>query len=1037
MSKINIKGKPRTGQLNFFNHNGNVNVAINQFNQHLIEVQTINDSGTGITAYRPGPINTFSTFRPDRSYIVLAKTDFAFDIPGAKDVKALALLPNITIRGNATALRGRPTIFVYPPNWRPQPISNFNASINLVYSPNSTGSFLRSYRPFSGGNGFDTFEPGKGYIIFARQDIVLPNPDIAQPHPTATAKPAPSQTPRPSNTPQPTSTPFPPATPKPTGTPKPTPTLAPTNTPVPTRIPPPAPTPFVTRTPLPTKTPEPTRSPLPTSTPRPPATPVPTRTPQPTSTPVPPPTPKISPTPFPTPTPKPTSTPFPTATPRPTVLNQPTPTPAPTRTPQPTGTPVPTRTPQPTSTPVPTRTPQPTSTPDPTRTPQPTSTPVPTSPDPVLRWRIEGPSSAREGDTVTLNIFREGGGDIGQATIRAVSFGGPGIAITDFETINNVAPTSLGHNVTAVYQGRAYVAGPLRGHQYKGSITFKFKSDHVRELDGQETVTFALTPGEGLPNLTHTMVIFDSVAPTRFTIEGRNDVTEGERLRVIIKRLNGNDRAAQVDIPWNFNNTRFKNQLNAKGKKFLDRNLTLKDFISINDVAPAALNGSVRLLPVSTTALNANGGYDYQAEFSMVFRKDNDRAVDGSEKIDLQITPVDPITKQPVTLNHEIEIWDNPLPVFYTITGPDSGEEGQTITFTIDRKGGGNISHTRNATWKVSGTGINTADFEKINGTRPSSLTGNVNLVRVPSVVNASGGNEYRDTWTFSFAKNKDTKTRGGFEKFTFTVDDADSKTASKTITIYDKAPAPTPLPKPVYKITGPASIAEGDAFSLVVEGTNLPAGEHVINWIMNGGGIEPADFVPNSALQGSLTFPGTAALRTASVTFARTTKRWTVDDVGRKIVKTRPSKNRAASPSFELLNFTAAGVTHTVRINERPPLPTPEPTALPAAVQPVLLAVSSSAPGRPCAGSRPNCTNGSATVQFRNGSVGGVVQRTTHIYVNSKLVQSLIAPATDTNTVNSVQIPNLTGGQTYTIFVSNDAKQQTSAANTTIPAYV
>jgi hypothetical protein len=884
MRQINITGDSKTGKLNFLKNNGTVAVDIKQFNQYLIEVQTINSSGTGITAYRPGPINTFSTFKPNESYIALAKGSFTITLPGAAATLAESTAANVTIKGNSTAQRGKPTIFIYP-FARSQPINAHNAKINLVYSPNNSNSFLRSYRPYNAGNGFDTFEPGKGYIIYATQDIVIANPDVVQPIAPPVATLPPTQTPFPASTPRPPSTPFPTNTPRPSDTPAPNPTMVPTNTPVPTNPP------------------------------------------------------------------------------------RPTPTPIP---------------PNPTSTPLP---------------PKPTSTPIPNNPIPPIDFDVTGPVSVTEGDLVTLTVSRKGGTDVGTSLSRPWNLTGPGLGLADFTLVNGTAPASLNGNVSL----NRISTSPL---VYSGTVSFKFGKNKIKTLNGSELVTFSLDTGTS-EVINHNVKVFDKPEPVYYSLDGRNDTIEAVMLTQTLKKINTNTRVAHIDIPWS---------ISGPG-------INLSDFREINDVKPAGLSGIVRLVPIDTT-VNSNGGYNYSARFTIDFSKNKDKRNGGKETITLTFTPSD----APV-VSKQIDIFDNPPPVQYIIDGPASAGEGETVTFTIDRVGGGQISSNRNANWTVSGNGINLADFNRINGTVPAKLSGVLNLAAKPGVFNSVGGREYRDIWTFQFAKNKDKK-KGGYEDFKFTVDDAESKTASKTIRIYDKAPPePPPPPAADYVISGTASVTEGDLVTITVTGRNLPAGVQRIPYTLSNVGI--ADFDPATPLQGELFFPGTGLYRTESVTWTARMKRRTPGQLAERVQWARPGLGWFG------FKFNAAGRSFDVAVTALPFPPLPTAVPIPPSVNPRIVALTPAAPARPCVGTKGQCTNGTMTVSYTLGSVAGALQTSSTVYVNGSPFTSKNDSGGDTNTVRTLTLTGLTEKRNYSVKIVNGAKQVTGEPSAQIPQYV
>jgi hypothetical protein len=899
MRQINITGDSKTVKINFIKNNDSVAVDIKQFNPHLIEVQAVNSSGTGITAYRPGPINTFSTFKPNETYVVLAKSGFTITLQNAPEVLADAKSVNTLIKGNATAQRGKPTIFIYP-YARAQKIDAFASKIALVYSPNKSNSFLRSYRPYNAGNGFDTFEPGQGYIIYAKEDISIPNPDIAQPLPT------------------------------------------------PTSVPPPTQTPFAAATPAPTSTPYPTATPIPT------------------------------------PTPKPSSTPHPTPTPQPTHLPPPTPTAVPTATPVPTYTPVP------------------------------TATPDPNSGQPGISWAITGANSVKEGEELILTVKRTGGPDAGPTLSVPYLINGAGINKDDFVKIQGIAPTQL-YGTLAL--SKTTPGGLLT---YTGQISFEFKKDKLRSPEGSETFVFTAQTAQG--DKSHSTKVFDSYKPLSYEITGRSDTIEATPLTYTIRKLNASTKADFVDVPW---------AISGQG-------ITLSDFITIDGVKPAALSGVLRLVP-NKAVINDNGGYNYSNNVTFVFAKNDgaaakkDKVLGGFETFKYELSPSDA-----PKLSKLADIFDNPLPVQYIIEGPASGSEGESITLSVKRVGGGQISLQRSATWTVSGPGITLSDFTRINGITPASLKGNMTLNHIPGVFNACGGREYTESWSFVFAKNKD-KTRNGFEEFTFTVDDADSKTASRKIKIFDKATPPAPAAPVEYTIDGDKVVTEGDTLDITVTGKNLPAGIHTIPFTISGGGhgaITTNDFEPAAPLQGQLTFTGTDKGRTATAKFARKIRQER-DETAMKngIVKNR----KTTSPGYELMNFNAGGKTFQIRVNERALPPKPTPTPAPASIAPRLVALKPIAPGRPCVGTKPACTNGAIELTHHVGAVAGDVQETVNVYVDDKLNQTktygkgLAQPALPLQ----LTVSGLTAGKTYKIHVTNSAGQATGAMTATVPAYV
>jgi hypothetical protein len=266
------------------------------------------------------------------------------------------------------------------------------------------------------------------------------------------------------------------------------------------------------------------------------------------------------------------------------------------------------------------------------------------------------------------------------------------------------------------------------------------------------------------------------------------------------------------------------------------------------------------------------------------------------------------------------------------------------------------------------------------------------------------------------FAKNKE-KIKGNFEKLTFTMGSGREQ-VTHNLHVYDNPP-PKPAPEPPeYTIVAPGAVTEGNTLSITVNGVRLPAGVQTIPFAFGGSGIATKDFNPNAALTGNVTFAGLAAQRSDSWTISR---------------QIRSDKSSEGKKGFETITFSVAGKTASIRINDKPPAPTPTPTPVPAPVPMYLNSVVPAAPGRPCVGTKPACTNGSAVISYNLGSVGGSRVTTNHLYVNGKLTASQVVNAAS----SSFTATGLTAGVAYKFQVINDLKQATVEHTATIPAYV
>lgn len=76
MADIYIDGDA-IGKYNIITYGGTMSQDISTFNTSLCAVQTVSVSKASIRTYAPGnPINSFTTFNPTSSYLILAKANF-------------------------------------------------------------------------------------------------------------------------------------------------------------------------------------------------------------------------------------------------------------------------------------------------------------------------------------------------------------------------------------------------------------------------------------------------------------------------------------------------------------------------------------------------------------------------------------------------------------------------------------------------------------------------------------------------------------------------------------------------------------------------------------------------------------------------------------------------------------------------------------------------------------------------------------------------------------------------------------------------
>jgi len=992
MRQINITGDPSTGKINFLKNNDSVNVDIKQYNQNLIEVQGINASGTGVVAYRPGPVNLFSTFKSNETYLILAKNNFTVSLPSAAATVADASTANTLIKGNATALRGKPTMFVYP-YARPQAINRYDTKLSLVYAANKSDTFLRSYRPFSTSNGFTTFEPGKGYIIYAKEDFTIQNPDVAEPAPKATPVPLPTQTPWPSPTPWPTSTPFP----------------APTQRP--------APAPIASPTPIPTTIPAATPFPKPSPTAFPPNPTVPEGTPPPTPTPVA----KITLT-GPTQSREGELMTFTITNTYPTLnsvpwsigglgitfadLSE-------------------------------------------------VNGNAPTSlggsavynngvATVTLKFAKDGQTAGLGYETFTFTVNDGTEAGVSQ-TCRVYDHIPPAPPVDNAEYVNSdgipdyvrsYGPATLSDAEAQAYLNRyndlkaAFGAtniaaakthwlshgrrlenrdGSVNGRLFPvrvrmkntgtttwtsaGPNPYKLGSQNPQDNGtwgtGRVALPRSVAPGESVDfifnadathiypstqqfswrmvregvtwfgqTLTDTVIVSQPAAlptptptpvpapldptptptPTRIpptpvppsptptpTLRPTNTPTPTplpptatplptktpipDPTPVPVVRLAGPASANELDVVnYTVTLTRVPNgpaqhpttQFPYAFSSGPGSDIRLADFEKIQGAKPAALTGFVTL---TNTAANT-----YVGTISFAFTKDKEKNKGGFENVILKVGDI----TTGISAETSIRIYDDPDPVTQTLAGSVGITEGQTLNVTFTQEGGGFKSNYIDVPWAFTGTGLKVSDFTSIDSVAPKALTGTKRFNSIPGVLNKVGGYKYTGTFSFIFAKDKDT-VPGGKETFRITLGDQ-----HRDIEVYDN-------PLPVQNvIDGPTTAVEGNDFTVnfVRRGGGNRTYTITVPYEIGGAGINLADFISINGvtpqkINGNLVLTSTGVKNACGGLEYKTAM----------ILKFAKNKEKIKG-AFEKLTFSMGEgrekTTHTLHVYDNPPPPIP-----------------------------------------------------------------------------------------------------------------
>lgn len=163
---MNIIGTDN-GYYNIFQFYNSNPTAISTYFANLCAVQKTTDSGESLIVLRPTGIPTFSNFTPNSGYIVLAKN--SFELPEDQQ-STYSLTLNITGTSN-----GYYNIIEYPYDG-PANINTYFSSLCAVQKASNSGESLIVLRP-AGFPSFTQFTPGSGYIILAKEDFKVIDPE--------------------------------------------------------------------------------------------------------------------------------------------------------------------------------------------------------------------------------------------------------------------------------------------------------------------------------------------------------------------------------------------------------------------------------------------------------------------------------------------------------------------------------------------------------------------------------------------------------------------------------------------------------------------------------------------------------------------------------------------------------------------------------------------------------------------------------------------------------------------------------------------
>lgn len=177
-----------TGRYEFLNYTGTSSVPISSFNSNIYAVIGLNSERAGYTFYYPNSsTNELTHFVSGQNYIVFTKSSFTIPVTGA-DINRLDVKSN-TLSGQIT--------LAYYPFTNSLPFSSYNSHLIEIFATNKLllsgsrvttlsaltasidGAVLLSYQPDRTINAETHFKQGQTYIIKAKSDFIVYNPDVS------------------------------------------------------------------------------------------------------------------------------------------------------------------------------------------------------------------------------------------------------------------------------------------------------------------------------------------------------------------------------------------------------------------------------------------------------------------------------------------------------------------------------------------------------------------------------------------------------------------------------------------------------------------------------------------------------------------------------------------------------------------------------------------------------------------------------------------------------------------------------------------
>jgi hypothetical protein len=184
------KDKNQLGTITYFKMSGTNNLDITSYGS-IQEVHTVRPGRAKIDVYTPkkGALNPFRQFVPGESYIVYSKR-FSSDFKVITNGPTPNFDLNHTISGEAY---GKPNVLVYNLG-KPLAAAPYGNFIKVLFWPNTAKTMLRAWIP-----GVTvvvpTFEQGRGYTIYAKQNFTIQEAALPTSTPAPTAQPRPTATP--------------------------------------------------------------------------------------------------------------------------------------------------------------------------------------------------------------------------------------------------------------------------------------------------------------------------------------------------------------------------------------------------------------------------------------------------------------------------------------------------------------------------------------------------------------------------------------------------------------------------------------------------------------------------------------------------------------------------------------------------------------------------------------------------------------------------------------------------------------------------